>query len=272
MTGSLQLSRSDRLPLAAARAKLIIMPNIARRVGPVPLVLTALSLACGIPLTAADLTATAERTDPASIAAATATPSAAVLPTIASADPPGNPLNAALAPSATPTTATEPATATPSAVATSETPADAATPTVAPPPPATPTPISIEAITNRAVQILNEFRASSGLPTLRRNAQLTGGANRYARYMAEAHFFGHTGLDGSTPQSRIAASGYPGRFWGEALADGQGSAQRAINTWLNSPAHAAILLDPRAVDVGIGYFFNPADIYGHYWVLNTGVP
>jgi uncharacterized protein YkwD len=70
----------------------------------------------------------------------------------------------------------------------------------------------------------------------------------------------------------VRASSYRGSFKGEALAAGQANAQAAISTWLNSSAHAAIVLSPDAVDVGIGYYYGPGSYYGHYWVLVTGIP
>ena len=84
--------------------------------------------------------------------------------------------------------------------------------------------------------------------------------------------FAHDGIDGSSPQSRIKAAGYTGRFKGEALAAGQSSAQSALNTWLNSPAHRDILMDRSAVDVGIGYYSKPGTTYTTYWVLVSGTP
>jgi uncharacterized protein YkwD len=119
---------------------------------------------------------------------------------------------------------------------------------------------------------VNQVRTSSGRQALRQNGTLTAAADKYARYMAERGFFAHDGLDGSTPASRLVASGYAGQFRGEALAAGQASGQSAVNTWMNSPAHAAIVLDATAVEVGIGYFFMPGSFYGHYWVLVVGAP
>jgi uncharacterized protein YkwD len=99
----------------------------------------------------------------------------------------------------------------------------------------------------------------------------------YAQKMAAANWFTcgcdfHTGPDGSQPEQRIAAAGYGGRFKGEAIAGGQGDPQGALNGWLASPAHASIVLDSSAVDIGIGYYYSPTAAYGHFWVLITGAP
>jgi uncharacterized protein YkwD len=123
-----------------------------------------------------------------------------------------------------------------------------------------------------AVAALNQVRTNSGRTALTPNPTLTEAANRYAQTLAEQHYFGHDGRDGSSPQGRIIAAGYAGSFRGEALAAGQTSAQAAVATWLNSPSHAAILLEPSAIEVGIGYYSDPTSDYGTYWVLVTGVP
>jgi uncharacterized protein YkwD len=129
----------------------------------------------------------------------------------------------------------------------------------------------------QAVQLVNQARANAGRPPLRVDASLMSAAAAYARQMAAANWFTcgcdfHVGPDGSQPEQRIARAGYPGRFKGEAIAGGQWDAQGALNAWLTSPAHAGIVLDSSAVDVGIGYYYSPGAAYGHFWVLITGAP
>jgi uncharacterized protein YkwD len=46
----------------------------------------------------------------------------------------------------------------------------------------------------------------------------------------------------------------------------------ALSRLLGSSAHAAILLNPSSVAVGVGYFYQPGSRYGHYWVIVTGNP
>lgn len=218
------------------------------------LLLSALSLsvlACGVPLGAAELTATAQNGGDGALAAAQAASSGL----LASTPTP------AASTSSTPaagSTVTADATATPAAEGT-------------PRPTATPPPQNAD-LAAELVKQINDFRAGRGLPALRVNPQLTAAAAAYARYMADANFFSHTGPDGSTPQSRLAAAAYAGRFKGEALAAGQASARDVLTVWANSGAHAAILLDAAAVEIGVGYYYSGLSYYGHYWVLNTGVP
>ena len=157
----------------------------------------------------------------------------------------------------------------------SATPAETPTTTPTPEPTATPRP-SIEAVNQGFAQefltLLNAQRTGRGLGALTINGILTTGATQYAGYMGTAGFFGHDAPDGSTPASRAAATGYPGGWNGEALSAGQPTPQSALNALLASPPHAAILLDPASVEVGIGYAFVQGSRYLHYWVVVTGIP
>jgi uncharacterized protein YkwD len=238
------------------------------------LTVSALAIACGVPISAEEITATAVQGDAVEAAAlaqgATGGPGpleqVRILP--AGSTPP------VLAPAiATPTRTATPlptvATNTLRAFSTDAgTPTADGTPAVA----GSPTAVAGSGLAAEALRAVNQVRTSSGRQALRQNATLTASADKYARYMAEKNFFAHDGLDGSTPASRLTASGYAGHFRGEALAAGQTSGQSAVNTWMNSPAHATVVLDPTASEVGIGYFYLPGSFYGHYWVLVVGAP
>ena len=57
---------------------------------------------------------------------------------------------------------------------------------------------------------------------------------------------GHTGSDGSSPQARMAASGAPIGASGEVAFWGIGALATpaaAIDMWMNSPSHRAIIVD-----------------------------
>jgi uncharacterized protein YkwD len=120
--------------------------------------------------------------------------------------------------------------------------------------------------------LLNAQRTGRGMGALSANVILTNGATEFAGYMGTAGFFGHDAPDGSTPASRAQSTGYTGAWNGEALSAGQATPQSALNALLASAPHAAILLDPKAVEVGIGYVFVEGSRYRHYWVVMTGIP
>ena len=272
-----------------------------------PLLLSTLlfgAVACGVPLSPAEMTATAVNGGNL----VTATPeqhvlASSVLASIALDTPAGGP-PAALA-TGTPApgapapanATTAPATPTPSNPApgtTTPRPATTGTPgTPAPPVTPSPTPtatgtppvvlsssgssapqssLALGDPASQALKLVNDRRGARGLAPLRMSGALTVDAAGYAKYLGDQNYFAHDGLDGSSPSSRATKAGYSGRFKGEALAAGQSSADGALNTWLGSPAHAAIVLDASAVDVGIGYYSKPGSSYTYYWVLVTGVP
>ena len=233
---------------------------------------------CGVPISAADLTLTPEASSTPEVLVAASSrilggDSAVRAPTAPSA-------LLTPQPSSTPRAPTSPASGT-AGPTSSPTPTGTLTPSPSGTPFGTPAPTatapSAGALTAQALAILNKYRTDSGRPPLTVNAALAAAASGYAKQLADANWFNcgcdfHTGPDGSQPDQRVYRAGYSGLWKGEAIAGGQATAQDVINTWLNSPAHAAIILDPAAVDVGIGYYYKANDTFHHYWVLTTGVP
>jgi uncharacterized protein YkwD len=269
-----------------------------------PLAAISLLLAgCGVPISPEAITATAvadqdaaARNQPPSSGGSTSADLALSLQgtsanvTGTSAQP-GGTLDALATPTESPTPTPEPsATTEPEASATaeatedttdataeaSETPTETPTITPTPEPTATPLPqVSSDVNTGFAQEflaLLNAQRTGRGMGALSFNATLASGATDYAAYMGTHGFFGHNAPDGSTPGSRAEATGYPGAWNGEALSAGQPTPQTALNALLASAPHAAILLDPRSVEVGIGYAYVPGSRYFHYWVVITGIP
>ncbi|HXH20841.1 MAG TPA: CAP domain-containing protein [Dehalococcoidia bacterium] len=250
-----------------------------RSLGRLLLLAPLLLAGCGVPISAADLALTPE---PEPTSAVDVRLGGQSLPSARSAD--GAPASASrlaatagplttpvpftpLATSTARATGTAQASATPSATP-SPTPFGTPAPTATPPP-------SAAGLAEEAVRLINAYRTSSGRPALNADPALMAAAAAYARQMAEANWLAcgcdfHTGPDGSQPEGRIARAGYPGRFRGEAITGGQGDAQSAVNAWLVSPPHAAIVLDTSATDIGIGYFYSASAAYGHFWVLIVG--
>lgn len=75
---------------------------------------------------------------------------------------------------------------------------------------------------------------------------LTAAAQRHANDMLRTGVDGHIGSDGSSPGVRIADAGYAGGYTGEIVYWGTGSAASpaaALDWWMGSPAHRAIIMD-----------------------------
>jgi uncharacterized protein YkwD len=123
----------------------------------------------------------------------------------------------------------------------------------------------------RVVELVNEQRAAHGLPPMATNDTLGAAAQGYAAYMADANFFAHKGLDGSTLVSRAEAAGYTAwSFLGENLAAGQPTPERVVAGWMNSPTHRANVLSGEAAEIGIGKAYNPNAKYRVYWAMEIG--
>ncbi|MDW8292156.1 MAG: CAP domain-containing protein [Anaerolineae bacterium] len=118
---------------------------------------------------------------------------------------------------------------------------------------------------------LNALRRANGASLLAWNAQLATAAQRHAEDMASNGFLDELGSDGSAPEQRIAAAGYPSwqekRVWAELLYAGRGTFDDALRFFQVDEAQRTTLLDLRFREVGIGI---ASDGRYTYWVVTLG--
>ena len=120
------------------------------------------------------------------------------------------------------------------------------------------------------INAVNAYRAQSGLPPYTVNAQLAQAALKHAQDMACNNLFGHTGSNGSTVDSRVAASGYVAAFKSENVYGSYPplSGQEVVNWWKNDqtePRHNLNLISDTFIEIGVGYaFFNN---FGYYVIV-----
>ncbi|HXD11114.1 MAG TPA: CAP domain-containing protein [Anaerolineales bacterium] len=120
------------------------------------------------------------------------------------------------------------------------------------------------------ITAVNAYRAQSGLPAYNVNPQLASAAQAHANDMACNNLFVHTGSNGSTPDSRIKASGYVAAFKSENVYGSFPplSGQDVVNWWKNDKTdvnHNLNLISDTFIDIGVGYaFFNN---YGYYVIV-----
>lgn len=106
---------------------------------------------------------------------------------------------------------------------------------------------------------LNEVRAGRGLPLLQEEPAVSLVAAAHARDMVARDYFAHFTPEGTGPQERLAAAGLPypvGENLGALRSYGISPSDIVtglLQSLLESPAHRANLLDPRATHVGIGF-------------------
>ncbi len=126
--------------------------------------------------------------------------------------------------------------------------------------PALATSVRLSSAERQVLVLVNEQRAGHHLTPLRAQANLFRAARAHAHNMATVPFFSHTSPDGLSPTQRAIAAGYTTqgfRSWtiGEAIAWGSSqyaSPEEIVKSWMESPAHRAILLGKSFRDVGIG--------------------
>ena len=111
--------------------------------------------------------------------------------------------------------------------------------------------------------ILNDERGTLSLVAVTPEPRLTEAAQSHAEDMHDNDYLSHTGLNGSSVADRALAVGYDYAFIAENIAQGFYSEEAVFEAWMNSPGHAANILDERAEDFGLG-------LEGDTWVLMLG--
>lgn len=90
--------------------------------------------------------------------------------------------------------------------------------------------------------LANAVRGRVGLTLLDADPRLNRAARGHTADMVARGYFGHTGLDGSTPSDRALAAGYAGGAGENIAASSRGTAISVFSLWRASPGHNANLL------------------------------
>lgn len=114
----------------------------------------------------------------------------------------------------------------------------------------------------RMLDSVNALRQAAGAPTVQLNAELTAAAATHSRDMSVQNRPWHFGSDGSSPLDRIARAGYTGKLLGENISETYENEQQTLSAWLEQPATRAVILDPKAVNMGFSWFQEPS---GKIW-------
>lgn len=99
---------------------------------------------------------------------------------------------------------------------------------------------------------LNRVRARHGLPAVRADARMDGGARAHSRDMATRRYFAHGAWT-----SRVSAASRRARSVGEVIGwlaqnDPRTEAAAIVRAWLGSPTHRHVMLTGGFRRVGIG--------------------
>lgn len=118
---------------------------------------------------------------------------------------------------------------------------------------------------------INEARRLHDLPPLQYNYELSIAAQHHTLDMAQNPGVMHEGSDGSRPAERQTRYGYLGIYGGEAVAWGWESVIPVVEFWVNSPPHRALILNPAAREVGVGYTADGTAPNIWYWAAEFGI-
>lgn len=123
-----------------------------------------------------------------------------------------------------------------------------------------------------ALQMINSYRAESGLPPLTIEKHLTRAARRHSKDLAKGDRISHRGSDGSDPWSRVKVTGYTPKLAAENVGAGQMSFAEVLQGWKDSPGHNRNLLLKNATQMGIALVIEPRTRYRTFWTLVMGKP
>lgn len=126
---------------------------------------------------------------------------------------------------------------------------------------------------------INSIRSLHSLDALSRPSQLDAAAMDYSLDMAcnnRVDFTRHTDSQGGRWYERIAAQGYAYSKAFENVYTGNpqygGTAQGAINWWMNSQIHRDNILNPDVTQIGIAYAYTDTSDYGGYYTVDFATP
>lgn len=119
----------------------------------------------------------------------------------------------------------------------------------------------------RLLRAVNDARAQNGLRSLELSDRLTNAAEQHTWDMTAHRFFDHVGSDGSTPDQRVARSGFDALQVDQLIAGQNGEPETVVQTWMRSGEHREKLLDPLLTHFGAYYRYAPGTYFGHYWTL-----
>lgn len=119
------------------------------------------------------------------------------------------------------------------------------------------------------LQLINNFRASQGLPPFQYNSALAIAAQNHANWMAQNVIYSHTGAGGSSPLTRATAAGYSGFVVENIVGGWSMSPRQGLIWWQNSPVHYNTLVTSSYPQAGVGFATNGQE---NMYVLVVGRP
>ena len=119
------------------------------------------------------------------------------------------------------------------------------------------------------IQTVNRERQRNGVtPALAGNAKLNAAALEHSADMALHNNCSHTGSNSSSPDVRVARTGYAASAVGENIAAGQRSVVQVMDDWMHSTGHRANILGTQFRDIGCDAALSSTGV--RYWTQVFG--
>ncbi len=126
--------------------------------------------------------------------------------------------------------------------------------------------VPVQDVSQEAVGLINQFRASNGLPPVIVDAALIDAARYQAVAMASANVLSHE--IGGDFTARMNSAGFVYANAAENVGAGHSSVADAINAWIRSPHHRENMLMKDATRIGMVRADAPNSRYRNYWALD----
>jgi uncharacterized protein YkwD len=105
------------------------------------------------------------------------------------------------------------------------------------------------------------------------NLKLEASARNHSSDMKQRNYFAHASPSGVTLQKRLEKVGYIWRMIGENIAAGQPTLERAVEGWIGSAGHCAVLMNAEFTQMGLARVDGSGEnTYKVYWTLDFGTP
>lgn len=109
----------------------------------------------------------------------------------------------------------------------------------------------------RHLDAVNAVRQTEGLQPVQLSGELNAAAETHARDMYVQQRAWHFGSDLTSPRERAFRAGYQGELVGENLSEGTDADMSTLESWLKFADTRAIILDPSARGLGLGWYQEP---------------
>ena len=101
--------------------------------------------------------------------------------------------------------------------------------------------------------LVNEIREEFGMCRLEWDELLALTGRMHAEDMYTNDYFSHESQDGRTPFDRMVQNGVTYKIAAENIARDFDGAESVVDSWMNSEAHRANILNPEITRIGVGY-------------------